>query len=289
MGFNSRIKITESPIKIRIVKSYQVVENVNMRFGGYTTKYTVSKLSMVRKYDLGPNNTRVVTPIYIDVYVTPQYLKKLKTDSINAILNPINVKKAAISVKSKNINKAIISTELKSITKTQLAIKNADVNIPSKKLVANKPELSKNKDMTSFENRSKVVLNKSDSLQQNKIEYSKILSTKGNNSTASSKINKTNGTAYVYYVKTYERIALKGYRSEDMLIKIANAFFFDNEFEKAAKWYEELFKIKSNLEPEYYYRYSKSLAGINQTEKADRMMQLFKEKLKLNQSIIEKP
>jgi hypothetical protein len=284
MGTNPEINTAETPIKIRIIKSYHVVENVNAVFGGHKTTYTVSQLSMVNKYDLGPNNTRIVTPIYVEIYVTSQYLKKLETDSINS-----NLKKSGISVKSEKINKVAISPEIQSIKKNRLSIKNSDINIPSKKVVFNKSELVKNKSAASIENSKIGILNSSDSSIKNTIEESQILSSNKNSPTTSINLKRTNGTAYIDLVKTYERIAIKGYRTEDMLKKIANAFFYDGEFEKSAKWFEELFKLNTNLEPEYYYRYSKSLSAINENAKADQIMQLFKEKQKLNQSINEKP
>lgn len=49
---------------LRIIKCYKVVESINMNFGGYTLTYIVSDLSLVNTNDLGPNNTRVVTPIF---------------------------------------------------------------------------------------------------------------------------------------------------------------------------------------------------------------------------------
>jgi hypothetical protein len=47
-----------------VVVSYRVEERINMNFGSQITTYEVSSLSLVGKNDLGPNNTRMVTPIY---------------------------------------------------------------------------------------------------------------------------------------------------------------------------------------------------------------------------------
>lgn len=49
---------------VKTVISYKVVEKINMTFGGYTITYTVSDLSLINTNDLGPNNTRVITPVY---------------------------------------------------------------------------------------------------------------------------------------------------------------------------------------------------------------------------------
>jgi len=81
--------------------------------------------------------------------------------------------------------------------------------------------------------------------------------------------------AYIDATKTYERVAEKGYKSVDMFQKLANAYYFNSNFEKAAKWYGELFDMNQEVAPEYYYRYSQSLKSIGQYPKADQMMALF--------------
>lgn len=84
--------------------------------------------------------------------------------------------------------------------------------------------------------------------------------------------------AYIDATKTYERVAEKGYKSADMFQKLGNAYYFNANLEKAAKWYGELFAMNTELDPEYYYRYSQSLKSIGQYEKADQMMATFNKK-----------
>ena len=83
--------------------------------------------------------------------------------------------------------------------------------------------------------------------------------------------------AYVDAIKTYERVVAKGYKSQDLLQKLGNAYYFKADLVKAAKWYGELFTFSQNIEPEYYYRYSQSLKEVNDYAKADDMMAKFKE------------
>lgn len=90
---------------------------------------------------------------------------------------------------------------------------------------------------------------------------------------------KYDGYAYVDAIKTYERIAEKGYKSADLFKKLGNAYYFNADLDKAAKWYGELFTMDtSNLEPEYYYRYAQSLRSIDLNDKANEMMELFNQK-----------
>ena len=81
--------------------------------------------------------------------------------------------------------------------------------------------------------------------------------------------------AYIDAIKTYERVAEKGYKSADMFQKLGNAYYFNAQLENAAKWYGELFAMNTDLEPEYYYRYSQSLRAIGDNKQADAMMVKF--------------
>ncbi|KIO50747.1 OmpA family protein [Flavobacterium hibernum] len=99
-----------------------------------------------------------------------------------------------------------------------------------------------------------------------------------------SKINagdkKYDNYAYIDAIKTYERVAEKGYKSEDLFKKLANSFYFNSEFEKAAKWYGELFAMNVEVEPEYYYRYAQSLKSNGEIAKASKILELFNQKSK---------
>jgi len=62
---------------------------------------------------------------------------------------------------------------------------------------------------------------------------------------------KYNSFAYIDAIKTYERVAEKGYKSEDMFQKLGNSYYFNGELDKAAKWYDELFAMAPDQQPEY--------------------------------------
>ncbi len=99
-----------------------------------------------------------------------------------------------------------------------------------------------------------------------------------------SKVNsgdkKYDGYAYVDAIKTYERVAEKGYKSEDLFKKLGNSYYFNSEFEGAAKWYGELFAMNSSPEAEYFYRYAQSLKSTGQLAKADKVLNEFNTKYK---------
>jgi len=176
------------PTPSKTVKYYHVKEHINMTFGSYTTTYDVSDSSQVRTNDLGPNNTRVVTPRFAKEGQLPNYLTKTVTETLQ-VLNPKDLKIANPS-----------------------------------------------------------------------IEYD------------------TDKYAYIIAIKTYERVADKGYKSVDMFQKLGNYYYYKNELDKAIKWYTELFAMTSDLEPVYYYQYAKSLRFIGQNDKADEILEKFKER-----------
>ncbi|MNQ24707.1 Outer membrane porin F precursor [compost metagenome] len=86
--------------------------------------------------------------------------------------------------------------------------------------------------------------------------------------------------AYIDAIKTYEKVANKGYKSEDMFKKLGNSYYFNSNFEGASKWYGELFAMNTSVEPEYYYRYAQSLKSIGEIDKANKLLGEFNAKNK---------
>ncbi len=78
--------------------------------------------------------------------------------------------------------------------------------------------------------------------------------------------------AYIDAIATYERVAEKGYKDEKLFQKLGNAYYFNAELLKALKWYDELFNMNKDQEPEYFYRYSQCLKSAGNYEKADKML-----------------
>jgi len=85
-------------------------------------------------------------------------------------------------------------------------------------------------------------------------------------------------TVKIDILSTYERVIDKGYQSVDMLKRVGNSRFFDNDLTMAAKWYSQLFTLTTDLEAIYFYRYAQSLKFIGQLEKSNQMMAAFEKK-----------
>ena len=81
--------------------------------------------------------------------------------------------------------------------------------------------------------------------------------------------------AYIDAIKTYEAVAEKGYRSEEVFQKLGNAYYFNGELDKANRWYTELFSMGEPKDAEYYYRYSHTLKSVGDYKKANEMLDRF--------------
>jgi outer membrane protein OmpA-like peptidoglycan-associated protein/tetratricopeptide (TPR) repeat protein len=84
--------------------------------------------------------------------------------------------------------------------------------------------------------------------------------------------------AYVDAIDNYEKVAEKGYQDEKMFQKLGNAYYFKAELPQALKWYDQLFALYPEQEPEYYYRYSQALKSTGNYVKADQMLEQFNSK-----------
>jgi hypothetical protein len=60
-----------------------------------------------------------------------------------------------------------------------------------------------------------------------------------------------------------------------MFKEMANKFYFSEQMEKAAKWYEELFAMTNDLEPVYYYRFGDALRKSGKTINGEVMIKKF--------------
>ena len=106
-------KFDSKPTDDRVIESYLVVEVINMPFGKRTTKYEVSKLDMVYTNDLGPNNTRTVTPIYKKPKVRTESTilpSKAMADAAAETIKPVEVEVTAPAYSEKFVKIDILNT-----------------------------------------------------------------------------------------------------------------------------------------------------------------------------------
>ena len=84
--------------------------------------------------------------------------------------------------------------------------------------------------------------------------------------------------SYIDAIEIYEKVANKGYKSPELFKKLGNAYYFNGDLDQSVNWYKELFALTTDVEPEYYYRYSQSLKSIENYEQANKYLALFNEK-----------
>jgi outer membrane protein OmpA-like peptidoglycan-associated protein/tetratricopeptide (TPR) repeat protein len=103
------------------------------------------------------------------------------------------------------------------------------------------------------------------------ILYSQI----GRMATADKKYDKY---AYIDAIEVYEKVAEKGHKSIDLFEKLGNSYYFNGEYDKAERWYSELFAMSDDVPAEYFFRYSQALKAIGKYEKADEYLIKFYQK-----------
>ncbi len=84
--------------------------------------------------------------------------------------------------------------------------------------------------------------------------------------------------AFIDAREAYEKAVENGYRSVNILSKLGDSYYFNGEYEDAAKWYGALFSFSEEIDKEYLYRYAQSLKTIGKYATADRIMQRLNEK-----------
>lgn len=102
-----------------VLDYYHVEETINMSFGRRVTRYDVSKLDMVNTYDLGPNNTRTITPMYRKSKVKPTEIGMLSKNIKDTIITikPVKVEVIPPAQKAKYLTVDLTKTYKKVIDK----------------------------------------------------------------------------------------------------------------------------------------------------------------------------
>ncbi|WP_426486413.1 OmpA family protein [Flavobacterium sp. 2] len=84
--------------------------------------------------------------------------------------------------------------------------------------------------------------------------------------------------AFVDAIKAYESLIEKGTKDEKIVQRLANSYYFIGELQSALQWYNELFILNEEQEPEYLYRYAQCLKASGNYRKADEVLEKFNQK-----------
>lgn len=81
--------------------------------------------------------------------------------------------------------------------------------------------------------------------------------------------------AYIKAIDIYEKVVKKGYKSAELFEKLANSYYLNGEYKKAAEYFESLFSMGKPSNNEAYFKYSHCLKTLNKYREADEMMSLY--------------
>ncbi|WP_194850935.1 OmpA family protein [Nonlabens antarcticus] len=91
--------------------------------------------------------------------------------------------------------------------------------------------------------------------------------------------NKFEKFAFIDSREILERMADKGYKSVEIFSKLGDTYYFNNDYQNALKWYNQLFELEnSSIPAEYFFRYSQALKSNRQYAKADLVLSNFRSK-----------
>ncbi len=82
--------------------------------------------------------------------------------------------------------------------------------------------------------------------------------------------------AFIDAQELYLRIAENGYTSPEILAKLGDTYYFNDDLQDAFTWYNKLFlQYSDNIMPEYYFRYAQALKSVRRYDEADVLMAKF--------------
>ena len=82
---------------------------------------------------------------------------------------------------------------------------------------------------------------------------------------------------YFEAIKSYTKIVKKGTETSEVLEKLAQANYFNANYEQANIWYSKLVLLGQYMKSEDYYRYAQTLKSVGKTDEAKVQLEIFKQ------------
>lgn len=79
--------------------------------------------------------------------------------------------------------------------------------------------------------------------------------------------------AYADAIKAYEKLVKKGVRDEKVFQRLGNSYYLIGELKEALKYYQELYILNENQEPEYLYKYAQCLKSEGNYTQSDEILE----------------
>ncbi|MGB5419094.1 OmpA family protein [Algibacter sp.] len=80
------------------------------------------------------------------------------------------------------------------------------------------------------------------------------------------------------YVKSRNELLKLANKEEapiEIIEKLANSYYFNNEMDEASEWYEKLLAFNLPIDPENYFRYAQALRALEKYDESDRVFKSF--------------
>ena len=82
--------------------------------------------------------------------------------------------------------------------------------------------------------------------------------------------------SYIDAREIYLKVVESGYTSSEIYKKLGDTYYYNSEYTKASKWYNNLVsEFPEEVEPVYYYRAAQSLKSVGDYTASDKMMDLY--------------
>ncbi len=78
--------------------------------------------------------------------------------------------------------------------------------------------------------------------------------------------HKTDVNKDIDVVRVYEQVVREGYGTPFIYEKLATAYYFKNDYDKALAWFQKLFATEKITDPDLAYRYNQTLKAIAASE-----------------------
>lgn len=80
--------------------------------------------------------------------------------------------------------------------------------------------------------------------------------------------------AYIDAREIYLKVVEDGYESAEIYKNLGDTYYFNSDYQQAAKWYEKLIQtFPGQTGPEYYYRAAQSLKSTGKTDQAESLLE----------------
>jgi len=82
--------------------------------------------------------------------------------------------------------------------------------------------------------------------------------------------------AYIDAREVYLKVVEDGYASAEIYKNLGDTYYWNSNYDNAAKWYQRLIgEFPGDTEAEYYYRAAQSLKSLKEYDESDRLMQVY--------------